>query len=73
MLILIVLLRKFLVLGGYGNTLFEIRRKDYLLEKRDFNGNRFADYSVPIDNEFNVEFTISRSNFFYSNEKTVLP
>ncbi|XP_037044435.1 uncharacterized protein LOC119080274 [Bradysia coprophila] len=48
-------------LGSYDNTLFEIRRKDFLLEKRDFNGNRFADYSVPTDREFNVEFSISRS------------
>lgn len=28
-----------IVLGGYVNTLFEIRRKDYLYEKRNFNEN----------------------------------
>lgn len=50
-------------LGSYDNSLFEIRRKDHLLEKRDFNGNRFADYSVPTDREFFVEFSISRSEF----------
>ncbi|KAJ6640923.1 hypothetical protein Bhyg_05856 [Pseudolycoriella hygida] len=49
------------LLGGYENTLFEIRRKDYLHEKRNFNGNRFSDHSVPIYEEFNVEFSISKN------------
>jgi len=48
------------LLGGYGNTVCEIRRKDYLREKRDFNGNRFADYSIPTYSEFNVELSISK-------------
>lgn len=51
-------------------TQFEIKRKDLLHEKRNFNGNRFADYRVLTYDEFTVEFSISKSKIlFISNCK----
>ncbi|KAG4065020.1 hypothetical protein HA402_004143 [Bradysia odoriphaga] len=54
------------LLGGYGNSVFEIRRKDYLLEKRNFNGNRFADNRVSPYRQFNAELSISKSKLLIS-------